>query len=126
MSTITISGRLTKDAEVKETSAGTVTSFSVAEDFYTKEGGKQPRFWDVSYFGARGPKVAPHLTRGSSVSVVGEYGSREYNGKTYVQCRAYDVTLMGGKRDDSNGYGKSGAGNSARHTGSPDEDPIPF
>ena len=36
MSTITISGRLTKDAEVKETSAGTVTSFSVAEDFYTK------------------------------------------------------------------------------------------
>lgn len=98
MSYITIAGRLTKDAETREAGTGTVTSFSVAEDTYSKDTGKQARFWDVSLFGARGDKLRQYLTKGGSVTVIGEFGSREYNGKTYFSCRAAEVILQGGKR----------------------------
>lgn len=108
MKSITIAGRLGKDAETRRTQNGDpVCNFSVAVDSY--EGGQKGTQWfDVSFWGRRGEKLAPHLTKGTSVCVAGELGTREHNGKTYLQVRAVDVTLMGGgqRQDAPSGGGQ--------------------
>lgn len=102
MKNITIAGRLTKDAETRNTNGGdAVTGFSVAvDDRSGKE--KGTIFFDCSIWGERGRKLAPYLTKGSSVTVSGDLGTREYNDKTYLTVRVDQVTLQGGKpqRDD--------------------------
>lgn len=96
MKNIVISGGIGKDAETRTTQGGDkVTGFSVA----VSEGfgdNKRTIWFDVSLWGARGEKLAQHLTKGSRVSVSGDLSTRENNGKTYLTVRASEVTLMGG------------------------------
>lgn len=106
MKSITIAGRLTKDAITRETNTDKVTGFSVAvDDRSGKE--KGTIFFDCSMWGKRGETLAQYLTKGSSVTVSGDLGTREYEGKTYLTVRVNDVTLQGGKAsggDTSDGY----------------------
>ena len=96
MKNLTIAGRLTKNAETRDVGSDRVTSFSVAvDDRQGKE--KGTLFFDASLWGKRGDSLAPHLTKGSSVTVSGDLGTREHNGKTYLTIRVGDVTLQGGK-----------------------------
>ena len=99
MQIITIAGNIGKNAELRRTQTGdSIANFSVA----VSEGrDKPPTWWDVSLFGKRGEKLAPHLTKGSRVSVVGRFSTREYEGKTYLQCAANEVALQGGGQRDS-------------------------
>ena len=100
MKNITIAGRCTKDAEVRRTQDGTeVAGFSVAVDDGFGQN-KSTLFFDCSIWGKRADKLAPMLTKGKQVTVSGDLGTREYNGKTYLTIRVADVTLQGGKRDD--------------------------
>ena len=97
MKNITIAGRLTKDAELRTLNNGdSVLGFSVAvDDRSSKE--KGTLFFDASLFGKRGESLAQYLTKGSSVTVSGDLGKREHDGKTYLTVRVGDVTLQGGK-----------------------------
>jgi single-strand DNA-binding protein len=96
MKSLTIAGRLTRDAEIREAGAEKVAAFSVAvDDRAGKE--KTTLFFDCSLWGKRGTALAPYLTKGSSVCVSGDLGTREHNGKTYLTLRAENVTLQGGK-----------------------------
>lgn len=96
MKSITIAGRLTKDATTREAGSDKVTGFSVAvDDRSGKE--KGTIFFDCSMWGKRGETLAQYLTKGSSVTVSGDLGTREYEGKTYLTVRVNDVTLQGGK-----------------------------
>ncbi len=97
MNNSTFAGRLGKDAEVRRTQDGkTVTSFSLAVDEY--RGGEKSTLWvDVSMWGDRFEKLAQYLRKGSSVTVSGRAGVREYNGKAYLTLSGFDVTLQGGK-----------------------------
>jgi single-strand DNA-binding protein len=117
MKTITLAGRLTKDAETREAGSDKVTSFSV-DDRTGKE--KSTLFFDASMWGKRGEAVQPYLTKGSSVAVSGELGTREHNGKTYLTVRVDHLTLQGGKQ----------AGDSAKPSEVPAhhfiDDSIPF
>ena len=98
MKSITIAGRLTKDATTREAGSDKVTGFSVAVD--DRSGGeKKALFFDCSLWGKRGESLAQYLTKGSSVTVSGDFGTREYEGKTYFTLRVNDVTLQGGKQD---------------------------
>ena len=102
MKNLTIAGRLTKNAETRDVGSDRVTSFSVAvDDRQGKE--KGTLFFDASLWGKRGDSLAPHLTKGSSVTVSGDLGTREHNGKTYLTIRVGDVTLQGGKPAASGG-----------------------
>lgn len=127
MNTITIAGRLTKDAEVREAGGDTVTRFSVVHDVH-KGKEKHPLFFDCSMWGKRGVALAQYLTKGSPVTVSGSLDTREHGGKTYLDVRVNDVALQGGKRDNasSGNYGTSGNGASAKHTAPVDDDQIPF
>ncbi len=141
MKSITIAGRCTKDAEVRRTQDGTeVAGFSVAVDDGFGQN-KSTLFFDCSIWGKRADKLAPMLTKGKQVTVSGDLGQREYNGKTYLTIRVADVTLQGGgKRDDQGGgydrgsshdpsapdahggYGAGGNPNAGREI----DDAIPF
>lgn len=96
MKNITIAGRLTRDAVTREAESDKVTGFAVAvDDRSGKE--KTTLFFDCSLWGKRGESLAQYLTKGSSVTVSGDFGTREYEGKTYFTVRVNDVTLQGGK-----------------------------
>ncbi len=104
MKAITIAGNIGKDAVVRTTQGGDrITGWSVAvEDGFGQN--KRTIWFDCSWFGSRGEKVAQYLTKGSKVTVSGDFSTREHEGKTYLQVRVNDVTLQGGKpegqRDD--------------------------
>ena len=99
MKTITIAGNVGKDAETRTTQGGdSVTSFNVAvEDRQGKE--KSTLWFSCSLWGKRGESLKPYLTKGSKVAVSGDLSTREHEGKTYLQIRADQVTLMGGGQD---------------------------
>jgi single-strand DNA-binding protein len=127
MKNLTIAGRLTKNAETRDAGGKRVTGFSVAVDSWTAEG-KGTLFFDCSDWRPQGEKVAPHLTKGTSVTVSGDLGAREHNGKTYLTIRVADVTLQGGKpaaSDSSESF--SGPAGKASPTARYDlDDSVPF
>lgn len=95
MPDIIIAGNTGKDAEYKQTQSGSeLCSFSVADDSGFGEN-KQTHWFDVTSWGKGARKLADILRKGSKVKVVGEFSTREHNGKTYLQCRAYDVKILG-------------------------------
>lgn len=124
MKSITIAGNCTKDAEMRTTGGGhKVAGFSVAVNGY-ENGAKTATFFDVSVWGKRAEQVMQFATKGAKISVAGELGTREYNGKTYLTVNAWDFTPMGGgsqqSGQQSDGYGAGGYG------GSVGDDEIPF
>lgn len=129
MKNLTIAGRLTKDAETRDAGGSRVTGFSVAVDNWDGKT-KGTMFFDASWWGDRGEKVAQYLVKGASVTVSGDLGTREHNGKTYLTIRVGDVTLQGGKPAASGGAsndGFSGQAGQADALGRYDlDDGIPF
>lgn len=102
MKSITIAGRLGRDAVLRNAGDSQVLNFSVAVD--SREGREKVTYWfDVALWGGRGERLAQYLTKGTTVAVTGDLGKREHDGKTYLTVRANDVTLLGGgeKREDT-------------------------
>jgi len=132
MKSITIAGNIGKDAETRTTQGGdSVTSFNVAvEDRQGKE--KSTLWFTCSLWGKRGDNLSQYLTKGSKVTVSGDLSTREHEGKTYLQVRVDQVTLLGGvQRDDDRGHDPSGKQDRRGGTlskGSPmdDMEEIPF
>lgn len=92
---VTVAGRLGRDAQSKTTQGGhDLCSFSVAADVGFGEN-KQTYWVDVTKWGKGATGLAGILRKGSAVAVTGELTTREHEGKTYIQCRADDVTILG-------------------------------
>lgn len=106
---VIIAGRLGRDAQHKQTQGGTdLCSFSVAAD--VGYGDSKQTYWvDVTKWGKGCEGLARILRKGSSVTVVGELSTREHEGKTYLQCRADDVTIQGGTGERRTPDGSQGA-----------------
>lgn len=112
MKSITIAGRLTRDAENRTAGSDNVTGFSVAvDDRQGKE--KSTLFFDCNLWGKRGESLSQYLTKGSSVTVSGDLSTREHNGKTYLTVRVADVTLQGGKQQSGEDFRGGGSGDVA-------------
>lgn len=101
MIVLTATGRLGKDAELRSLNSGDkILSFSVGSDI--GYGDKKQTVWlDCSIFGARGEKLAQYLTKGSQVTVIGEFGQRTYQNKsgetvTATTVKVMEVALQGG------------------------------
>lgn len=109
MKTITIAGKLGRDAETRTAGNDSVTSFSVAVD--EKKGGEKTTYWfDCSIWGRRGEALAQYLTKGSSVAIAGEFSTRQYQTKdgetkTSLSVRVDQITLQGGRQQDGGGQG---------------------
>lgn len=106
MLNLSIAGRVGKDAELRVAgnSKSDVLNFSVAVSGYDfKERAKTTTWVRVAVWGKRGEQLLSLITKGSSVACSGEMSLREYNGKTYIELKAQDVTLLGsppGERDE--------------------------
>lgn len=92
---LTLAGNVGKDAQHKQTQSGAdICSFSVGVS--TGYGENKATTWvDVTKWGKGAEGLARILRKGSKVAVSGEMSTREHNGKTYIQCRADTVTIMG-------------------------------
>lgn len=96
MITVTLAGRLGKDAELRQAGQSNVCSFSVAGD--TGFGNnKQSHWFNCSLWGNQGQALQPYLVKGQEVVIVGEFSEREYQGKFYKELRVNSIKLMGGK-----------------------------
>lgn len=126
MISATISGRITKDATIRQAGNSNVCSFGMASNKKVK-GEDSTTFVDVSIFGARGEKLCQYLTKGSFVVASGELSTRVHNDKTYVQLDCHGIDLgpksggqSGGQRQEqkpADDYDDPPAG---------DDDSIPF
>lgn len=125
---ITGAGNLGRDAQYKTTQSGQeLCSFSVAcETGYGDN--KQTHWVDVTKWGKGSEGLARVLRKGSRVAFSGEYGTREHDGKTYIQCRADHIKIMstpeGGQREPDGSRGHADAGRSMAED--LDGDSIPF
>lgn len=128
-----ISGRIAKDAEVKTVGDNTICEFSIPH----QERKEDPTVWiRCSLWGKRGQSLAPHLTKGTFVTVVGTQKIREYDGKQgkafSAEIKVDDVALLGGgvRTDDSAADGSSryqnGHGGTAKHSSADYGEPPPF
>ena len=103
MNVLTITGNLTKDLELRTIPSGeSVGQFSVADN----QGKDKPAiFWRCSLWGKRADSLAPFLTKGQQVTVIGQVTEREYqkDGETKkaMEIRVTDVALQGGKREEA-------------------------
>lgn len=95
---ITIAGRIARDAELRNAGNDKVCGFTVAVD-QREKGEKTTNWYRVSIWGKRGETLAQYLTKGSSVTVVGEFSVSEYDGKQQLNIRASEIALQGGKHD---------------------------
>jgi single-strand DNA-binding protein len=123
MKQIIIAGGLTRDATLRRTQGGDpILGFSVG----VSEGRDKPStYFDCSLFGKRGEALEQYLKKGAKVTVIGDFSTREHDGKTYLQIRVSEVSLQGGKRDDAprdEGYSQPTGGAPA---GGLDDD-LPF
>ena len=138
MKNISIAGTVGKDAETRTTQGGSnVTSWSIAVNGFAN-GEKTTDWFDVSMWGKRGEQAKQFATKGSKLAVSGEFSTREYNGKTYLQVNASDFTPMGGAGGNQgggnnsghyeSGYGgpSGGAGSQAPAASRDLDDEIPF
>lgn len=95
MLNISLAGTLGRDAEYKESHNGKGRcQFSVAVNIGYGEN-KTTVWIDVTRWGEGSKGLSNILRKGSKVAVNGELSTREHNGKTYLQCRADNVTIMG-------------------------------
>lgn len=93
-------GRAGRDAVTRHTQNGkAVTGFPLAIDTGFGES-RQTTWLDCSAWGDRFSKVCEYIKKGDRVGVVGEIGSREHDGKTYVTLNVRDITLLGAKREE--------------------------
>lgn len=110
-----LAGNLDRDAELKDVGGTPLASFSVAVTQRIKRE-KVTSWISCSLWGARAPALSSFLNKGAKVAVAGELTTRvsEKNGKTYLECRVDDVTLLGG--------GGEGGQRGGRPAPPPDED----
>lgn len=92
-------GRIGRDAVTRFTQGGkAVTGWALAVDKGFGEN-RQTVWLDCSWWGERGQKVAEFIKKGDRLAVVGEIGTRDHDGKTYVTLDIRDVTLLGEKKE---------------------------
>jgi len=97
MNVFAFTGNLGHDCRTNNVNGTTVANFSVAAK--AGYGDKEQTLWiDCALWGKRAEGgIVQYLTKGQQVAVHGELSTREHEGKTYLQCRVNDVTLVGGK-----------------------------
>lgn len=104
----TVNGNVGGDAELRYGKSGKpILGFSVATK--TGYGESEKTEWvRVSLFGDKGEKLAPHITKGKSLMVVGTLRTREYEGKNgkaiSLDLDASSIEFTGSKPSAASNY----------------------
>ena len=128
MLNLSLAGNLGRDATYKQTQGGNeLCSFPVAAEIGFGDN-KQTVWIDVTRWGKGAKGLAGILRKGSKVAVCGELSTREHEGKTYLQCRADNVTIMGtpGNREPDGSRGHADNAGSFADELDDDLSDVPF
>lgn len=103
INTVTLTGRLTRDSELKATAGGTsVCRFSLAVNRQVKSGDSwvnEVDYFDIVIWGKKAENLSKYLVKGKPVVITGELRQNrwEQDGKKYsrVEVNATEVVLQG-------------------------------
>lgn len=115
INSVTIIGRLTRDAELKYTNSGSaVVNLGMAVNTSKKNGDQwedEPNFFDVQLWGKRGESLNQYLLKGTRLAVTGELRQERWDQdgikRSKVLIHASDIQLLGDKKQEqsnNNGY----------------------
>lgn len=113
MQHITVSGRTSADAEVRNVNGNDVTEIRLAVDQGWGDK-KQTNWFRVSIWGKKGSGAAPYILKGSQITVIGELEIGEFNGKPQYNIRASDFTMPAKASGQHGGQQSTGNGNGNR------------
>jgi single-strand DNA-binding protein len=96
LNSVTLIGRLGKDAELRSTKSGTqFATFGLATEMKFKSAEESVTTWhNCTLGGASVSKVAPMLTKGSLIAVRGYLRYRKDGDKQYTDVCVEDVTIL--------------------------------
>ena len=134
MNKITLTGRLAADAELRYSQSGdAICNFRVASDVGFGER-NTTNWFSCQIWAKRGEALAPHLLKGTQVTVFGSLTLREWVNKEGAKqlspdVRVDEIELQGGKRDGQQEQPRQAPQRqqqSAASMADLDDDPIPF
>lgn len=134
----TITGRLIRQAKVKETKSGKkVTEFTVVlnDSYRPKDQDERVQlstFYECSYWGS--PKVAPYLKKGTIITLNGRIGasawiSKEGKAVATLTCTVFNIKILASpiKEHTASNKAEKQSGNGAQQSqGNADDDDLPF
>ena len=138
MNTLILSGRLTKDAELKYTPQGTpIANFSIAvNDYKGKDADEATYFFECFAFGSRWEKLSSHLTKGKKIIIKGKlvqqtWVNQDGQKRSSVKIQVDELDFCGGSNNQQNGQGAQNAPHQSTtetpsHAIDVDEESIPF
>lgn len=106
---VTLTGRLTRDAELKYTSGGmAISEFALAVNGSKKNGDQWEQvasFFDCTMFGKRAESLAHYMEKGKQVAIAGRldqqrWQNKEGQNRSKIVVIVNDITLLGGKGED--------------------------
>lgn len=108
---VTLTGRITKDLEKKETGKGTsVVNFSLAVDrrFKNSSGNREADFIGIQAWGLTADLLCKYCGKGSLIGIEGRIQTRNYENnqgqRVYVtEVVAENVTFLDSKKNDNQG-----------------------
>jgi single-strand DNA-binding protein len=104
MNSINIIGRLTRDAELKNSGVA-VCKFTVAvdRDFKNKSGEKEADFINCIIFNKAAESLSQYLVKGKLVGITGRVQTGNYTNKDGIKIYTFDVIVEKTKFLDSKG-----------------------
>ena len=125
INSVNLIGRLTKDAELTYSGAGSaIVNFSIAVDHMKKKDGtSDTSFFNCKAFGKLAENLNKYLTKGKQVGVKGYLKQDRWEKDGQKQSRVCincdEIELLGGNSQTSsdNGYGNSGYDNGYGYNG---------
>jgi single-strand DNA-binding protein len=132
---VVISGRLTRDAELRHTPSGTaVTDIIVASNrIWSKDSEKQEEatFVDVTIWGKQAESLAQYLTKGRHIMLTGrlklnKWETEEGDRRSKLTVVAEKVNLTPGGTPGGNGYASESATSTTKKKKKQVEEEVPF
>lgn len=127
MNSVSLIGRLTRDAELKYTPGGlAISRFSIAVNRRKKNGDAwedEASFFDITLFGKSAESVNQYLVKGKQIAVKGELHqdrwAQEGQARSKVGINAESVQLLGGG-ENARGGAQSSPARESRQERAPD------
>ena len=91
---LTITGRVGRDAEIKDVNGKQVISFNVASN----QGKDKPPIWFKCDYWRQG-RVGEFIKKGTELLVSGEMEEHEKEGKKYQSCKVSSLDFIGSKKE---------------------------
>lgn len=135
---VTLTGRITKDLEKKETGKGTsVVNFSLAVDrrFKNSSGNREADFIGIQAWGLTADLLCKYCGKGSLIGIEGRIQTRNYENnqgqRVYVtEVVAENVTFLDSKKNDNQGqqggYQQSNGYQNNNYQQQPFDSAMPF